>query len=202
MPAVFGAAGGTEEEMKADFYCPDIGWPLPSMYISVDIARWSNPHTCSVVSFISWREGGWQCCSFSSVCKVTSSISNTGQVCPLCSKSSKNKTVLAGSSTWIVFSTISWRENGNVFPFFLKKKIKSLGLTLTQFPNMDLQKCYSLNLLDSTSQRWISKPSGPDGSNTRRKCFKSNVISWNQMCSMPWKMDSVISTLHLARLIF
>lgn len=22
------------------------------------------------------------------------------------------------------------------------------------------------------------------------------------MCSMPWKMDSVISTLHLARLIF
>lgn len=89
------------------------------------------------------------------------------------------------------------------FPFFpLKKKKKSLGLTLTQFPNMDLQKCYSLNLLDSTSQRWISKSSGSDGSNTRRKCFKSNVISWNQMCSMPWKMDSVISTLHLARLIF
>lgn len=85
---------------------------------------------------------------------------------------------------------------------FKKKKKKSLGLTLTQFPNMDLQKCYSLNLLDSTSQRWISKSSGSDGSNTRRKCFKSNVISWNQMCSMPWKMDSVISTLHLARLIF
>lgn len=122
MPAVFGVAGGTEEEMKADFYCPHIGWPLPSMYISVDIARWSNPHTCSVVGFITWREGGWQCCSFSSVCKVMSSISNTGQVCPLCSKSSKNKTVLAGSRTWIVFSISSWRENGNVFPFFLKKK--------------------------------------------------------------------------------
>lgn len=98
------------------------------------------------------------------------------------------------------FSAQSAGGRMEMFSLFSFNKKKSLGLTLKQFPNMNLQKYFSLNLLDSTSQRWISESSGPDG--TRRKCFKSNVISWNQMCNMTWKMDSMISTLHLACFIF
>ncbi len=96
------------------------------------------------MGLISWRDSGLPRLTLSSSFRFLSSISNPRQVFPLCSKSSRKRTMFSGSRLLILLRMASWREKARYW----------WDMQMTQQSNWTLAKTWNVLLKESKSHRW------------------------------------------------